>query len=103
MRDDIRAIAALGVMPAHWNADLETVERWGRAVEAIQQPVTDDEAIVLMSALPRDEDDLFGLAWTLLHACETAPGHSSALVSRSTVNGEWRERLLNRLRNAAAG
>ena len=37
VRDDIQAIAALGVMPPHWNADLETVERWGRAVEAIQR------------------------------------------------------------------
>ena len=85
------------------NADLEAVERWGRAVEAIQRPVTDEEAVVLMNALPREEDDLFGLAWTLLHACETAPGYGSALVLRSTVTGEWRERLLNRLRNAAAG
>jgi hypothetical protein len=87
-------------MPAHWNADLETVEKWGRAVEAIRRPVTDDEALVLVNALPRDEDDLFGLAWTLLHACETAPGYGSALVLASEATGEWRERLLNRLRNA---
>jgi hypothetical protein len=100
VRDEIRAIAALGVMPGDLDADVATVDRWGEAVDAIVRPVTDDEAVVLMNALPRDGDTCFGLAWSLLHACETAPGYSSALVSRSTVTGEWQERLLTRLRNA---
>lgn len=100
VRDEIRAIAALGVMPADLDADVATVERWGQAVDAIKRPVTDDEAIVLMNALPREGYTCFGLAWSLLHACETAPGYDSALVLRSTVTGDWRERLLARLRNA---
>src|SRR5688500_2238758 len=103
VRDEIRAIAALGVMPGDLSADEATVERWGQAVDAIVRPVTDEEAVVLMNALPREGYTCFGLAWSLLHALETAPGYGPDLVSRSTVTGEWRERLLNRLRNAAAG
>ena len=89
MRNGIRAIGD-GMRAAHWNANVEAVERWGRAVEAIERPVTDDEAVVLMNALPRDEDDCFGLAWTLLHACETAPVTTQPWCPgrRSPANGE---------------
>jgi hypothetical protein len=87
-------------MPASRDADLQAVERWERAVQAIETPVTDDEAIVMMNALPRAEDDCFGLAFTLQHACETAPNYGSALVDQSTVSGHWREVLLLHLENA---
>lgn len=100
IRDSIQTIAALGVLPAEDDADVDTVKRWQQAIEAIPRPVTNEEAVVLMDALPRAEDDCFGLAWTLVHACETAQDYNSELVARSTLTGEWREQLLDRLRNA---
>ena len=99
MRDGVRAIQALGVMPGSRDADLTVVERWQFAVESVVTPVADDEAVVLMNALPQAEDDYFGLAFTLQHACETAPSYGEALVARSAVSGHWREVLLGRLRN----
>jgi hypothetical protein len=87
-------------MPASNEATDERVEQWERAVGAIERPVTDEESVVLMNALPNAEDDCYGLAFTLQHACETAPGYGPELVAKSTVSGHWRETLLLRLENA---
>ena len=100
MRDGVHAVYVLGVMPPSRGADLATVERWQRAVDSIVTPVTDDEAVVLMNALPRGEDDFFGLAFSLQHACETAPNYGDTLVASSDVSGHWRDVLLVRLENA---
>jgi len=78
-------------MPAARDADLPTVELWEHAVGLIETPVTDDEAVVLMNALPDIEDDCFGLAFTLQHACETAPNYGPGIVAKSTVSGHWRQ------------
>ncbi len=91
MRDGVRAVQSLGVMPGSRDADIAVVELWQRAVESVVTPVTDEEAIVLMNALPHAEDDYFGLAFGLQHACETAPNYSKAMVARSSVVGHWRE------------
>jgi hypothetical protein len=61
VRDGVRAVQLLGVMPGSRDADIAVVELWQRAVESVVTPVTDDEAIALMNALPHAEDDYFGL------------------------------------------
>lgn len=100
MRDCIRAIQALGVMPASRDADISLVKAWSDAVGAIVRPVTENEAIILMNALPTAADDFFGIAFSILHTCETAPRFSVATVSQSSVSGHWRDYLLTRLKNS---
>ena len=59
----------------------------------VQTPITDEEACALMNLFGPDE--CHGLAWSLLHLIETAPGWpvESALVGRE---GAWIDRLRER-------
>ena len=99
MRPSVAKIEKLGVMPGDIT-DESVVKEWEEAVCSIECPVTDEEAVVLLNALPQVESSCYGLAWTLLHACETAPGFSRTLVEQSRVTGEWKNTLLTGLRNA---
>jgi hypothetical protein len=49
-------------------------EPWERAVRALTNPATDEEAVAVLDVLPRGEDSSFALAWHLLHFVESAPG-----------------------------
>jgi hypothetical protein len=101
MRSSIEKIRTLGVMPGDATADDQAVKRWEEAVGSIELPVSCEEATVLMGALPHDESSCFGLAWTMLHAIETAPGYGVDFVEQSAAVGPWRATLLHRLSNAA--
>jgi hypothetical protein len=59
----------------------------------VQTPITDEEASALVKLL--GPDDCFGLAWTMVHLIETAPGWplESALVG---LKDEWIDRLRER-------
>jgi hypothetical protein len=72
MREEVRALVALGRFPAEHDAIPATVERHERALKAIARPVNDEEARALLNVF--GPDDSFGLAWSLLHLIETAPG-----------------------------
>ena len=48
--------------------------RWEELAGQISQPLSDDEVTVLAGLLPADESDAFGMAWTLTHVLESAPG-----------------------------
>ena len=62
------------------------LEERERLLDAIPRPVSNDEAIVLAGLF--GPDDCFGLAWTLLHLIETAPGWP--LLDRlPTVENRW--------------
>lgn len=72
MREEVRALAALGRFPAEESIAPELIERYEIAFKAISRPVSDEEALALLEVF--GPDDCFGLAWSLLHLVETAPG-----------------------------
>ena len=78
MRAAVVEISKLGQLPssdaAIANADAESLlEKFDRLITSIQEPVTDEEARVLLRVLRSDEDECFGLATTIVTLVETAP------------------------------
>ena len=62
------------------------LEEYQRLLNAISQPVSDEEAEALARLF--GPDDCFGLAWTLVHLIESAPGWP--LVDRlPAIDNEW--------------
>jgi hypothetical protein len=74
MRAAIHRLAALGPLPASDDAEVDQLEDYQRLLDRLQPPVSDAEAQVLTHLFPPDRDDCYGLAWTLVHLIETAPG-----------------------------
>lgn len=60
----------------------------------IEEPVSDDEAVQLISCF--GPDDCYGLAWTLLHLIETAPSGIPIKQKPSERDNEWLRRLWTR-------
>jgi len=76
-------------------ADEATIQTFEDALAAIDAPLTLDEARALLGSFRDDDDDCFGLAWTLVHLIETAP--SSPLVQLPpTGSGPWMQILWER-------
>jgi len=73
VRKEIAELISMGPLPASDAADEEDLTRREYAMKAIPRPVSDEEALALMSIFGPDE--CFGLAWMLLHIIETAPGN----------------------------
>ncbi len=93
MRDEVKALVALGPFPPEPDATPEVVEHYERALKSIAKPVSDEEAGELAKVF--GPDDCFGLAWSLLHLIETAPSWPlrNALATASPV---WAEELKQR-------
>ncbi|HTJ72719.1 MAG TPA: hypothetical protein VL551_34590 [Actinospica sp.] len=90
-----RAVAAFlahGPLPDE-NQRIEAIERAENLLRRISAPVTDEEAHALVACF--GPDNCFGLAWTLLHLIETAPGAPDA-VYRGEVGNQWIQRLNQR-------
>lgn len=84
IRPEITMFLSMGPLPSE-DADESTVQRFQDALERIDAPLTDEEATDLLSAF--GPDNCFGLAWTLLHLIETAPG--GAAVDGLDSNNPW--------------
>ena len=70
--------------------------KYQELITSINQPVDNEEAIVLLDLF--GPDDCFGLAWTLVHLIETAPDWP--LYDHLTnLNNEWIVRLKTRASN----
>jgi hypothetical protein len=70
----IHRLASLGPLPASSDADANQLADYQQLLESVPPPVSDTEAEVLAGLFPADRDECFGLAWTLVHLVETAPG-----------------------------
>lgn len=68
----IKNLRELGRLPCSENIDPSTVEKYEGLLTKTKRPISDEEACVLVQVL--GPDDCFGLAWTLVHLIETAPG-----------------------------
>ncbi|WP_284423960.1 MULTISPECIES: hypothetical protein [unclassified Bradyrhizobium] len=93
MQQAIRALLGLGPLPSSATATTQTIQAFGEQLAKVETPVTNEEACALVTLF--GPDDYFGLAWTLLHLNETAPGWpvEGALDGRE---GEWIDRLRER-------
>lgn len=90
----IRELESLGPLPAEDDAADELLDQWEAALDSIQAPITDEEAVILCGLLGPDLG--YGLGWTLLRTVETAPGW---FLEHAVVRApaEWSE--LFRIRN----
>lgn len=72
MRPEIRKLVDLGKLPSEDDGDVDKLRKYEVEYCAIKRPVTDEEAVALLGLF--GEDGCFGLASSLMHLIETAPG-----------------------------
>ncbi|MEU6759300.1 hypothetical protein [Streptomyces sp. NPDC046685] len=99
VRSEVHDFVRLGPLPSEENNAEEGDEAFDAlelALHAIEMPVTDEEAQLLVECFGNDE--CFGLAWTLLHLVESAP---TSVVTSEPPGGSntWVETLWVRYRN----
>jgi hypothetical protein len=97
IREEVTAFAALCPLPNSGSASIEQVSQIETALHRIDGPISHAEAMVLARCF--GNDDLFGLAWTLLHLIETAPLPLD-LDSLQNDNNEWISLMRRRAQNA---
>ncbi|MGW0467762.1 hypothetical protein ACWDX6_21240 [Streptomyces sp. NPDC003027] len=90
MRPEVRTFVADGPLP-DWDANEEEIDRRERRLMAISRPVTREEAAALATCF--GPDDCYGVAWTLVHVIETAPGPVPQLEDPGPEAGDWAEVL----------
>ena len=86
----------LGPLPSSAKPDVTKLEQFQTLLTQVVQPISNDDARVLVTLF--GPDDAFGLAWTLLHLIESAPGWplEDALCG---PGNEWIDRLKQRARS----
>jgi len=93
VRSEVEELVSLGPLP-----DAGTDESEIAAHEAIltkiERPVSDEEAGLLVDLF--GPDDCYGLACTLLHLIESAPGGIPLTKKPDVSDNEWRRRLWDR-------
>ena len=90
MRKEVQELVNMGPLP-----DCETVadaqlKTYESLLSRVIPPVSNEEARGLVRLF--GPDDCYGLAWTLLHLIESAPGWPLHDCLKETGN-EWTERL----------
>jgi hypothetical protein len=90
IRQVVDDFVRLGPLPDS-SAPEETIARHQSLLMRITRPVTDEEAAALISCFGPDE--CYGLAWTLLHLVESAPGGIPIKERPPETANEWVRRL----------
>jgi len=86
MRNGVKDFTRLGALPDS-SAPVEVIATHEVLLLKIERPVTDEEAAELVKCF--GVDDCFGLAWTLLHLIESAPGGIPIKDAPSEQDNEW--------------
>ncbi len=94
IRPEVRKLVELGPFPPSRDADERDIERRGTLLTSIVAPITREEALALLGCFGHDE--AFGLAWTLLHLIESAPGGAPLTSKPADSENEWLRRLWDR-------
>ncbi len=97
MRTSVVNLTSLGRLPEERAAAVPQLQAFEAALQAIEPPVTDEEAMALLQALPNTEGSCFGLAWSVLHLIETAPGWPIKEAALHRAN-PWVASMLERAR-----
>ena len=95
MRSEVRALIELGPLPQEAHASGEHLRQIELAYRAITRPVSNEEARALVSLF--GTDGCFGLASSIVHLVETAPGwplEDCLLNTQSLWVTELRERSI---------
>ncbi len=98
LQDAIMRIKAAGPFPASSEATIEQVDEYERLINAIQQPLSLEEAEVLLRTF--GPDDFFGAAWTLLHLIEKTDLPTS-MQPPADLSNEWVDRIWQRQQRVA--
>jgi hypothetical protein len=96
MQIKVSDLVILGALPRADEAEPEFLEQFQSLLSDVERPVTDEEAIALAKLL--GPDDCYGIAWTLVHILEEAPGwplRQAILAAPS----EWTDILGSRSEN----
>ena len=93
IREEINALNALGPLPSEHGANPELIRKYEELYRGIIRPITDEEARVLINLF--GADGCFGLASSLMHLVETAPGWPLKDCLNNLEN-EWIAELRNR-------
>ncbi len=93
VREQVKQLSELGPLPSSDTAGDEQLMHYESLISGIEKPVSDDEAKLLCELF--GPDDCFGVAWTLIHLIETAPGWPLEECFQGTQN-EWKQRLKHR-------
>jgi hypothetical protein len=93
VRKEIEEMSALGPLPPEDSRDIELMKKYDKLYRAISKPVTDEEARVLIKLF--GQDGCFGLASSLMHLIETAPGWPLIECLQDQKN-EWIVEMRNR-------
>ena len=93
VRNEIEEMRALGPLPSEDLRDVELMKKYDQLYRAIAKPITDEEARVLVKLF--GQDGCFGLASSLMHLIETAPGWPLEECLHDQDN-EWVIELRNR-------
>lgn len=72
MRQQVEHLLSFGVLPSEQSATVEHLRQVESALAAIVTPLSNDEACALVTLF--GQDGCFGLAWSLVHLIESAPG-----------------------------
>jgi hypothetical protein len=95
MRTSVTNLVSLGRLPEERSASVAQLQAFEAALKSIERPVTDEEAMSLLQVLPNTEESCFGLAWSVLHLIETAPGWPLKEAKRQRSN-PWVASMLER-------
>jgi hypothetical protein len=93
MRSTVAQLVALGQLPSEHGADVHTVQEFEQALQKIEPPLTREEALALLPTFGKD--GCFGLAWSLIHLIESAPGWPYSEAKFQAEN-PWVEAMLER-------
>jgi hypothetical protein len=96
IRQTVTDFVAAGPLPDE-DASVEAIQHSQDLLERIEAPVSVEEATALLPVF--GPDDCYGLAWTLLHLIETAPGAQTAEYPADSDN-PWIQQLRRRVGNA---
>ena len=92
----VEALLQLGRMPSDDEEfDGGRVGAWVAALDALDTRLTDEEAIALLDSFPVDASSVYEVAWTLLHAVESAP-YGPELLQQLDDRSPWVKHLRER-------
>jgi len=72
MRKEIQNLVELGRLPSEEDASDDILRKLDEAFRAIERPIRDEEAEALLALF--GDDNCYGLAFSIMHLIETAPG-----------------------------
>jgi hypothetical protein len=93
IRSEIIELRKIAPLPSEDDATPEVVERYEKLIRAIETPIADEEASLLVEVF--GDDGCFGLADSLVQRIETAP-HWPILESLTNLENPWVVELIRR-------